>query len=86
MLEIVLTRSKATVEAQKSTTEESHQLQPLKEGEGETPAVEVVEPKGVYQPRLGWALMKAFSPLFLAGAFFKLCHDILLFVSPVLLK
>jgi hypothetical protein len=49
--------------------------------------VEVVEPsKSGYQPSLTKALMRAFGPQFLASAFFKLCQDILIFVSPQLLK
>lgn len=42
--------------------------------------------KNAYDPKLWLALTRTFGLPFLVGAFFKLGHDILLFVSPLLLK
>jgi len=39
-----------------------------------------------YEPSLWWAICRTFYKPFILSSFFKLGHDILLFVSPMLLK
>ena len=41
--------------------------------------------KGVYQPMILMALVKAFGPMYLSGSLLKLLHDILIFLNPVIL-
>ncbi|ELU09880.1 hypothetical protein CAPTEDRAFT_178694 [Capitella teleta] len=50
--------------------------------------VDVVQPakETGYQPSLAKALVRAFGPQFLVGSSLKFCQDILIFVSPMLLK
>ena len=65
--------------------EKDMQLQPLNEKGG----VSYVQPssqKGAIQPSLLKALSRTFGATFVLGALFKLLHDILIFVSPQLLK
>lgn len=56
----------------------------------EVPALDappnIKDEKKCYEPKLWIALGRAFGWTFLVAAFFKLIHDILLFVSPLLLK
>ncbi len=44
------------------------------------------EAKKTKAPRLSWALARAYGGTFLMGATVKLFHDVLLFVSPMLLR
>ena len=58
-----------------------------KDGEAEDKSTQVVVTSGkTYDPSLTKALARAFGGTFLVAAFFKLIHDILMFVSPQLLK
>ena len=41
--------------------------------------------KGVYQPMILLALVKAFGLMYFAGSCLKLLHDILIFINPVIL-
>ena len=79
----------------KHNTEEKEPLKSKVLGSGEgTPAAEVGEPaettaavqSKMYEPSLWWAICRTFCKPFTVGAFFKLGHDLLLFVSPMLLK
>jgi len=79
----------------KPNAEEKEPLKSEVQGSGEgTPtatvgqqpeATAVVESK-IYEPSLWLAICRTFCKPFIVGAFFKLGHDILLFVSPLLLK
>ena len=63
------------------------QMHPLQAPDPADAKVKVKAGAGAeYQPKLGCALLKVFGPTFLVGSGFKLLHDILLFVSPLLLK
>jgi len=76
--------------------EVKEQLQPdVSEGGERTPAGEVgeeqtelpvTEQRKIYEPCLWLAICRTYFKPFAVGAFFKLIHDILVFVSPLLLK
>ena len=46
----------------------------------------VTKKKSTYHPRLVKAVCKTFGQCMLATTFFKFCNDILMFVSPQILK
>ena len=45
-----------------------------------------IEPRTKNNPSLVWALVKTFWKIFAVSAFFKLLQDLLVFVSPQILK
>jgi len=77
---------------------EGEEKEPLKadmSGSGErAPAGEAKEPaqtaaatrQKIYEPSLWLAICRTYCKPFAVGAFFKLAHDTLMFISPLLLK
>jgi len=60
---------------------------PLKSMEGDAePEVGIQSGKKVYRPSLTSALAKAFGLTFLFGSLLKFVYDVLIFVSPMLLR
>lgn len=70
---------------EKKTTEKEGTI-PLEPVDGAETQYEVKSGKPTYTPSLLKALAKTFGPQYLVGSFFKLFHDILMFISPMLLK
>jgi len=69
----------------KSEVSGSGEGAPAGETAGQADTVATVRFK-TYEPSLWLAIMRTYCKPFIVGAFFKLGHDVLLFVSPLLLK